>query len=677
MSVWSELKKRNVIKVAVAYTIVAWVLVQVADIFFPALQLPEWTVTLVASLVILGFPLALVLAWAYDITPEGIVPAAKAAARDGARPAASQRLNFVILALVAVAVTLLVVDRFAPGDRAPRGASSESRFGAGPPVIASTIMLPEGAHIAFASDPGGIEQARLALSPNGRWLAYIGQGDSGSRVFRIDLRAFAEPQAIPGTDGAIFVFFSPDSQSIGFLTRTQLKRVPVEGGGVNTIADFIGAQHGYWLDNGWIYVADLFNLWRVPDSGGAGEQVADTAPRTFTDVFASGRFALADPWALNNNNTEILLVDLESGATRPTGLKGYYARWAPTGHLLFARNGNIQAVAFDPERAVGLGEPVEFLQGVTMDTVYPEVQLALSHNGTLAYVPGPELDIARIVTVNREGHIRNLTDEAQRYRLFDLSADDAKVAVAIADVQNYLWLYDIGRGEGRRLSGTEGYGWPVFSRSGLLGATDSYLSTEPAIMVQSGVVSDWRPALNTARFTRITDWSPDGKQLVLERQSKGIGLLPLSAQEQPRWLDLDGQQWGAVFSADGRWLAYVSGETGREEIWARSLDEPARRYQLSVNGGVEPVWCPCGRVFFRRADRFYSVPVETSDDLQFGPARHDFTVPGFLDTPGRSYDVSSDGETVYTLQRAASPTVDRVHVLANWYGEFERLAKSQ
>jgi WD40 repeat protein len=580
-----------------------------------------------------------------------------------------------------VAVTLLLVDRFAPGERVPRNASTLPANAGVRPVIASVVNLPEYARIAFASDPGGVVETKIALSPDGRWLAYIGEGESGGRLYVRALGTFAAPQAISGTEGAIFVFFSPDSQSIGFLTRSQLKRVPLKGEGVHTIANVAAPLHAYWIEDDWIYVGELgaSRLLRVRASGDDREVVAERSTYIISDVFAKGRSALANSFSLNMDYAEILLIDLQSGSSKPTGLEGYNARWAPTGHLLFARNGNILAVAFDPDSGSFKGEPVAVLHGVAMDSMYSDVQLDLSDSGTLAYVPGPDLGIGRIVSVEREGGIRALTAQPQRYRVFDLSADDMQVAVTIADVRDYVWLYDMVRGEGKKLAGTDDYGWPVFSQFGGLGVSGRGVSRlgipDSAIMVRTGDGQRWRSVMSKGRLIRATDWSPDGEYLAVERiVPSAIGLLPVNEEAQPQWFGGDSYVWGAVFSPDGRWLAYASDETGREEIWVRSLDDPDLRRQLSVNAGVEPVWCPCGRIFFRAANQFYSAGVEAAGDLQFDAIRHDFTVPGFLDTPGRSYDVSSDGETLYTVQRAELPSDDKIHVLANWFDELERLA---
>lgn len=145
MSFFTELRKRRVFRVAGAYIIVAWLLVQVADIFFPALKLPDWSITLVAGLVILGFPIALLLAWAYQVTPEGVVRTSQAG--EGLTQPAGNKLNYLIVGLLVVVVGLLLVDRFlldtstaeTPANAIPAGAGS---------AFAGVVPLPDDAQLA-------------------------------------------------------------------------------------------------------------------------------------------------------------------------------------------------------------------------------------------------------------------------------------------------------------------------------------------------------------------------------------------------------------------------------------------------------------------------------------------------------------------------------------------------
>ncbi len=240
--------------------------------------------TLVAGLVILGFPLALVFAWAYELTPAGIKPDSEVERSEHVDRVAGQRFNYVILSLIVVAVTILAVDRLMPNTaRTHRATSIDTRR---PPVIAANIMLDDAAPIAFGVAAAGIDSPMITVSPDGIWLVYVGRNDSGSQLYRRRLDGFAAAEAIPGTEGAINAFFSPDGQSIGFQTDSQLKRVPLEGDGVHTIANLRFPRHAYWTADDWVYLAEnnCGSLQGVRALGGDVETVIEQIPGVFNDV---------------------------------------------------------------------------------------------------------------------------------------------------------------------------------------------------------------------------------------------------------------------------------------------------------------------------------------------------------------------------------------------------------
>ena len=134
-----------------------------------------------------------------------------------------------------------------------------------------------------------------------------------------------------------------------------------------------------------------------------------------------------------------------------------------------------------------------------------------------------------------------------------------------------------------------------------------------------------------------------------------------------------GRQQPGHFSPDGRWPAYTSDESGRNEIWIASYPDFDKRSQLSTGGGLEPVWCRFGEIFFRRGNQFFSSAVQSGSNFRATPARLVFEVSDFLDTPGRSYDISSDGQTLYVVKRAEPAVNDQIHVIANWFDELKRV----
>jgi len=171
----------------------------------------------------------------------------------------------------------------------------------------------------------------------------------------------------------------------------------------------------------------------------------------------------------------------------------------------------------------------------------------------------------------------------------------------------------------------------------------------------------------------ISDWTPDdGSLAVDDRGPMAFAVIQIDsgyqAAKEIEWI----QGWGAVFSPDGEWLAYVGSETGVFEIYVRSWPEGNVVRQISTSGGVEPRWCPCGELFYRAGDSFWSVEIQTEPELSWQAPKLAFETD-FIDTPGISYDISSDGNRLYVVKQAKPDITDRIHVVANWSDEVARL----
>ncbi|MDX1555372.1 MAG: hypothetical protein R3212_05045 [Xanthomonadales bacterium] len=674
MSFFQELRKRRVFRVAGAYIIVAWLLVQVADIFFPALNLPDWSITLVAGLVILGFPVAVLLAWAYQVTPEGVVRTSGATAGDSAPPPAGNRLNYVIVGLLVVVVGLLLVDRFLLGNPTGNSRVTTSPVGSGT-TFAGVIPLPESAPLAPGIAAIGFDGPLIALSPDGRWLVYVGRFDGGSRLYLHNLGTFESPSALAGTEGAIHPFFSPDGAWIGFVTDDKVKRVSLDGQEVQSIAAATAPVSARWVDEDTIYLFDeqANAVSRVQVGSGVTERLIYSDSHRFNDVLQDGRHALASrfPASIDGDQGHIEAVNLEDGSATPLGIQGFDPRDLGTGHLAFSRNSNLQVVRFDARKLEVTGKPRVVQGGIALDSIFYRAQVAISESGALAFVPGADSGVGRIVRQMQRGGAEIVTPEPLKYGVFDLGHDDQTLAIHVGDVADYVWILDLPSRNGRKLPGSDGFGWPVTSPTGDTAMVGLDQPSDTNIRLghfdRTANERDIElPGLNAYAM----DFSNDGGTLSLTAWEDGgrIGRLPLGDRPAVEWIDGANGDWGAVYSPDGNWLAYASIQTGRYEIWIRPADGTGTPRQLSVNGGIEPVWCDCGEVYYRRGEEIWSTAVVTGERPETGSEALAFTMTDFLDTPGRSYDVSSDGLTLYYVQLAEPAVNDRVHVITHFLG---------
>jgi len=716
-SLFTELRRRNVFKVGAAYAIVAWLLIEVVSTVFPLLNLPEWAAVFVTVLLIIGFPITLLMAWAYEMTPEGIKHERNVAAEESISQATGQRLNYVILGLVVLAVGFLVVDQYVldQGMRASVIGSSVSTAPV-PETAGSTPSAPSSAQVVRftinleSTEPVGDDDglsAHVAFSPDGRLLVYAGQVEGKSQLYLHRLDEF-DTQPMPGTEGAIYPFFSPDGQWVAFYDETEdeeLKRISVRGGSPQRLADIVFSGGGSWeLDDTIVYgTGDGTvgrNLYRIPANGGTPEVLlaSDTEKGYVTPEVLPGGDAvlfLIRPGPGGSRpatDGRIAVLSLETHEVRTLIEGGYRPQYAPTGHIVFFRGGDLWAVPFDVGRLETTGPEVLVLEGVQTEAGLGTAAYAFSDNGILVYVPGGDTVDAwtnRIpVWVDRQGREEPLDVEPRTYSEPRISPDGTKVAMSVLDGGNWdVWIHDLTRNVLGRLTSDPGF-------------DDSPLWTPDGQGVvfrseREGAGLYWRAANGTGEVTRLysgpangvapNSFSPDGMQLVFAQvvQSIDLHVLSLAGEPAPQLLlQTQFHETSAAISPDGRWLAYHSDETGQNEVYVRpfpNVDDD--RWQISPDGGSEPLWGPdSDELFYRSSEGVMAVPVET--EPRFLPGGPGLLFPDtYADRNERftGYDVSLDGERFLMLKLAAEQTEQnsvptQLRVVQNWFEELKRLA---
>jgi serine/threonine protein kinase len=564
-----------------------------------------------------------------------------------------------------------------------RGEQSPSQTSG--PLTRTAIDLPSNARLALGTviPLEGFDSNVIALSPDGRHLAYVGQSPSGTVLYLRDTGGL-DVAPIPGTEGAIYPFFSPDSRWLGFLTNDKVKKISLEGGAPVTLCDARVPVRATWLTNDAIYFGEDegSRLSRVGAAGGSATVVVPTpADRrvTFSQTLPGGKEALATTWArgISADYADVALVSLATGESKVLIHSGYDARYVPPGYVLFGRGGNLLAIRFDPTRGEVAGDPMPVVSGASMESFFGQVHASASDNGLIAYAPGGDRAMGRLVWVDRQGRAELLPAPARLYGVVDLSPNGKRVAVHVADVTDYIWVYDIGRGEGRKLTVNENSGWPIWSPDNMTIAFEAWQvygrSRVLSRVVDGGPVRELVPLSTIEPFEHTPQsWSPDGRVLGLYsfgRQS-GIWFLPLGGTLQHVTNErVNG--WGNDFSPDGRWVAHSSTEAGQSEIFVRSYPDGKTIRQISVDGGIEPVWCPCGELFYRNGNRWMSAKIRTQPDLQWDPPQLAFQTD-FIDTPGRSYDVSPDGKRLLVVKRAEPDVRNQINLVVNWTAALSR-----
>jgi serine/threonine-protein kinase len=550
------------------------------------------------------------------------------------------------------------------------------------------VSVPQDQRLAIA------DATSLAVSPDGSRLVYAASSRPGSRphlwLRRLD-RFEAAP--IPGSEGAVGPFFSPDGRWLGYFAEGKLFRISVEGGAPDEVCHVgqvvPGASWG--LDDTIIYTnSPSSGLLRVPAAGGTPEPL--TTPK-----FAEGEIGHGWPQLLPDGEsvlftisdvkgTRIAALSLGTGEWRTLAKGMAGARYLPTGHLVYARLEGLAAVAFDPVRLETKGSPVVVLEDVYTIPALKGFGLAafsVSDTGMLVYLPGgAEAGENRLVWVDRDGRTRPATSEAGGYEWPRLSPDGKKVAVdnRTADGEVAVWILDIERDARSRLTLDENNILPIWTPDGKQIVFGSNRGG-------SGVVNIFRKAADGSgkahlllegenpRFPR--SFTPDGMWLAFTEWNpdtmRDIWILALSGEhEAAPVLNTRFDEHSPIFSPDGRWLAYVSDESGRDEVYLESHPRGHGRWLISAGGGKEPVWSADGReLFYRNADAMMVVSVRTDGELSAGIPTVVFEKSlksGIYDS--LSYDVSADGQRFLMIERNLESAPTQLNVVLDWQEEL-------
>ena len=481
-----------------------------------------------------------------------------------------------------------------------------------------------------------------------------------------------EATVISGTEGASQLVVSPDGRWVGFTGGGGFRKVPLEGGAAVTVLDAMRPRGFSWGDDGTI-VFGTFNsgLWHVPDSGGEPEQLTEAAPgrshnRPYHLPDAKG--ILFNDWA--PEDSRIAVLPAGSGEPR-TLLEGGGPVLAPTGHLLFQRGSSIWAVPFDLNRLDVDGAPVPVVEGVET-TLAGVKRYDVARDGTLIFVPGasgPGGD-SRIDWVDRDGVVTTVADDVA---VFDarVSPDGDRVAMSLVSPTRGISVLDIAR-RSRSLLTAETAGdlrWsPDGSRVAYINNTDS--SVRAVSVGTDGDVEILHETQGRALFPQ--SWAPDGRTLALDLRSAS-DILILSAGDEPeRILATAASERSPRFSPDGRYLAYVSDESGEDEVFVQSYPDLRDKWTVSTSGGASPEWARDGsELFYRSQGHLMVVDVRTEPSFSAGTPRVLLDAQQ-LTAYRESFDVSPDGERFLFVDTLSRDTKSLV-VILNWTEELKRL----
>jgi serine/threonine protein kinase len=458
----------------------------------------------------------------------------------------------------------------------------------------------------------------LALSPDGTLVAFVARTRT-TEAPQLYVRRLDQLTATPldGTSGASTPCFSPDGQWLAFFAELRLKKVPVTGGAVVTVAETPQPRGAWWAEDGTIVFAphNRKGLMRVSSRGGEVQPVT-----TLTEGEITHRFPQVLPGGvgiLYTANTELMIgrrstlvvQRLPSGERTIVQRGAYFGRYSG-GHILYMQDDTLLAVPFDLRRLTVTGPPARIIDGIQSDDGRGSAQLALSQTGMMAYIPGRNRYNARpIAWMDRTGTLTTLRAAAAEWYNAEFSPEGRRIALDIrGGGQTDIWVHDWSRGSLDRITSTAmNEEFPVWTPDGAYLAYRSFKSsTDPY-----GYTISWKRAdgagdaqvlIHSTGALLPGSWHPNKKVLAyvatMPETDEDVMILPVEGDEVGGWkpgkpvafVSSAARERAPTFSPDGRWLAYTSNESGHDEVYVRPFPGPGSRVMVSSGGGHSLSW---------------------------------------------------------------------------------------
>jgi Tol biopolymer transport system component len=547
------------------------------------------------------------------------------------------------------------------------------------PVLRVEINPPDKMQFNLSGDHAG----PAMISPDGRYLVFSAYGSGGAQLYLRSLDS-TSAQALPGTEGAMFPFWSPDSRSIAFFTDDKLKRIEVSGGTPVTICASTLGRGGSWNQDGTIVAALSYNtgIWRIPASGGTPTPVTivDSAHYTshrWPSFLPDGKHFLyiaVKHNAPTSPETAVFLASLDGKENRllfHTLSNAVYA----SGRLLFQRENSLVAQAFDPSSGRFSGEPQTLSENVQFDPGLWRMNLSTSTDGMLVFASGTTSGTQILTWYDRSGKRLGTVGEQGDFYDLDLSPDDKKVVTTELNTATAtIWVHDLATNLKTRLTFSGGaHLTPLWSPDGKEVAFTS--NQQAAISVKTiGSSAPERTLLSSPNpiYQAIADWSRDGRYLMYE-QGAGINtdlwVLPLSGDSKPFFFTSGASR--GTFSPDGRWVSYVATEGGRPEVFVAPFPWTGTKWQISNGGGAGPRWRADGKeLFYFDLTGITAVEVDGAGSaFQVGSSKLLFRLPlrGII---SREYAPSRDGQRFLAVTPSEGSS-QSLTLVQNWPAELK------
>ncbi|HVT41231.1 MAG TPA: protein kinase [Gemmatimonadaceae bacterium] len=553
-------------------------------------------------------------------------------------------------------------------------------------VVRFTLQPAPGSRLAF---PWFGAATTVAISPDGRQVVYSGTVAGGGDQLFLQSLDELRPRPLAGTDGAKFPEFSPNGRWLAFVSRDRkLQKVPVDGGATTTLCEVGFAAGLTWLSNETLVFARFAasasrGMWRVSATGGEPQLFSsvDSGQRNGAQWFPRSAgderlvFYTSSPGGVAN--THIGVASAESGkSTVLKDLDGTFVLGLANSLLLYvSNNGALMAAPFDA-RSLRAGPPVPIVDSVALAANVAAAAVSVS-SGSLAYIRGS--GTSQVVSVDEHGQARVLLDEKRPYAHPRLSPDGRRIAFDVVRTQGSdIWVYDLMSRTPERLTSEGLSDRPEWTPDG---KRVLYSSNR-----KDGRYSLWWQAADASAPAELLYAgsdnvregvvAPDGRSVVYREDTpqtnRDVYLLPLLGERKPLpLLTSPSDELMPRVSPDGKWLAYVSDESGQYEIYVRPFPGAGGRVSVSAGGGMEPVWSPDSRHVFYRSGRNLVDASATASPAFVVTGRKVLFEGNYEGNPYHAnYDVTRDGKNFIMIRPADDER--QLVVVLNWRQELRQ-----
>ena len=594
--------------------------------------------------------------------------AKSAAAEEPIRRGRSSRLWMGATAVLAVIVVVL-------GWQIWKGGRTVSQL----PMHLAVDLRPYTASAGYGQGNTG-----LAISRDGRYVAYTGGPQSNPQIFlrRLDQNT-VEPLA--GTNGSLELCFSPDGDWIAFAADNKIKTLSIHGGAPQSLCTTQGVTRGMdWAADGNIYFGVITEgVYRIASGGGTPElvtyldstnaEISDRYPQLLPDG-KTVLFTIKQNTITSFSDALIAVEKIGSRDKKVVLHGGSYARYVPTGHIVYLHGDYAFAAPFDIDKLEVTGPPVQLFEGGWLNEGSGAGELSFSAGGTLVYAPSGAAVFTNIALdwMNRQGKVRPLVDSLRPYYGAALSPDGEKLAVSISAANDDIWIYQIKRGIMTRLTfGGGNSDNVIWSPDGQYVVYYSEKGKVPNIFRKRWDGSAPEERLTQSPHAQTPEsFTPDGKYMSFNEDGD-IWILPMTGDRKPwAFLQTPAFEGNTSFSPDGQWISYVSDESGKPEVYVAPFPNHNGKWQISTGGGTGAEWTRDGKqLIYLSGNALMAVDVTTKGKFDYSTPKLICAMPPSSIGP---FDISPDGkEFIIGVTDNEKFTLDHMNVVVNWFDELK------